>query len=215
MNHRLLAAAAAALELQISEQQQSSFELLLQELLRWNKRINLTAITNPDEVTVKHLIDSLQLVPLLQTGEHLLDIGSGAGFPALVMAVMRPDCMISSIDAVGKKISFQRHISRLLKLDNLQPLHGRAELLADKQPGSFDLVVSRAFSSLAFFVKLALPLVRQGGRIISMRSAGASNEVDQSRELLVELSMFTEPAITYSLPLQMGSRSLVILRKGL
>lgn len=215
MNSRLLAAAAAELGLQISEQQYQACELLLQELLRWNERINLTAITNPDEMTVKHLIDSLQLVPLLQAGEHLLDIGSGAGFPALVLAVMRPDCRISSIDAVGKKIIFQRHIARLLQLNNVQPLHGRVEKLAVEQPGCFNLVTSRAFSNLMFFAKQAESLVCQGGKIISMRSAGGGNEVEQNREQLVELKLLPESVVNYRLPLQMGDRSLIILRRSL
>lgn len=214
MNRRLLAAAATELGLQISDQQYQAFELLLQELLRWNKRINLTAITNPDEMTVKHLIDSLQLVPLLQAGEHLLDIGSGAGFPALVLAIMRPDCRISSLDAVGKKISFQRHISRLLKLDNLQPLHGRAERMAVERPGCFNLVASRAFSSLLFFAKLALPLVCEGGSIISMRSADGVHEAEQNREQLLALGLQPKPVEMYRLPLQLGNRSLVILCKA-
>lgn len=214
MNRRLLESAGAEIGLQISEQQSKAFELLLHELLRWNKRINLTAITSPDEMTVKHLIDSLHLVPHLRHGEHLLDIGSGAGFPALVLAVMRPDCFVSSIDAVGKKVSFQRHIARLLKLDNLQPLHGRAEELAIKQPGSFDLVASRAFSSLILFAELTAPLVCQGGRIISMRSSGGANEAEQDREQLHALKLRTESVVNYGLPMQMGGRSLVILRKG-
>lgn len=214
MNRRLLAAATTELGLQISDQQYQAFELLLQELLHWNKRINLTAITNPDEMTVKHLIDSLQLVPLLQAGEHLLDIGSGAGFPALVLAIMRPDCRISSLDAVGKKISFQRHISRLLKLDNLQPLHDRAEHLAVMQPGSFTSVVSRAFSSLLFFGKLALPLVCEGGSVISMRSADGAHEAEQNQEQLLALGLQLKTVEMYRLPLQLGSRSLVILCKA-
>lgn len=213
MNRNLLATAAAELGLQIDEQQMAAFALLLQELVRWNRQINLTAITKPDAMTVKHLIDSLHLVPQLQQGEHLLDIGSGAGFPALVLAVMRPDCRISSIDAVAKKISFQKHCARLLKLENFQALHGRVEQLALQQPEQFDLVVSRAFSSLELFAELGLPLTRPGGRIISMRSAEGEQEQQQLADHLQQLGLQPEPCIRYRLPLQMGMRSLIILRK--
>lgn len=214
VNRNLLAAAAAELGMQIDEQQMAAFALLLQELVRWNRQINLTAITKPDAMTVKHLIDSFHLVPQLQQGEHLLDIGSGAGFPALVLAIMRPDCRISSIDAVAKKVSFQRHCARLLRLENVQALHGRVEQLALQQPEQFDLVVSRAFSSLELFVDLGLPLVRPGGRIISMRSAEGEHEQQQFADRLLQLGLQSEPCIRYRLPQQMGMRSLVILCKA-
>lgn len=214
MNRSLLESAADKLGLLISEQQYQAFELLLKELLRWNRQINLTAITKDDAMTVKHLIDSLHLVPLLQQGEQLLDIGSGAGFPALVVAIMRPDCQISSIDAVTKKISFQKHCVRLLKLENLRAVHGRVEQLAVEQPAAFDLVTSRAFSSLELFVDLGLPLVRQGGRIISMRSAEGEQELQQLSERFQLLGLQPEPCQSYRLPMKMGERSLVILRKA-
>ena len=214
MNRSLLESAAAKLGLLISEQQYQAFELLLKELLRWNRQINLTAITKDDAMTVKHLIDSLHLVTLLQQGEQLLDIGSGAGFPALVVAIMRPDCQISSIDAVAKKISFQKHCARLLKLENLRAVHGRVEQLAVEQAAAFDLVTSRAFSSLELFVDLGLPLVRQGGRIISMRSAEGGQELQQLSERFRLLGLQPEPCQSYRLPMKMGERSLVILRKA-
>ena len=214
MNRNLLAAAAAELGLQIDEQQMAAFALLLQELVRWNRQINLTAITKPDAMTVKHLIDSFHLVPQLQQGEHLLDIGSGAGFPALVLAIMRPDCRISSIDAVAKKVSFQRHCARLLRLENVQALHGRVEQLALQQPEQFDLVVSRAFSSLELFVDLGLPLVRPGGRMVSMRGVEGEQELQQLLEQFGLVGLQPEPCQNYRLPQQMGMRSLVILCKA-
>ena len=214
MNRSLLEAAGAELGLQISEQQCKAFELVLHELLRWNRQINLTAITRPDAMIVKHLIDSLQLVPHLHHGEQLLDIGSGAGFPALVLAIMRPDCHISSIDAVAKKISFQKHCGRLLNLKNLQALHGRVEQLALEKPGTFDQVTSRAFSNLEAFIRLALPLVRPGGRIVAMRSGEGEQEVQRLVETMQMLGLHAEATISYHLPLQMGYRNLVMLRKA-
>ncbi|WP_281185410.1 16S rRNA (guanine(527)-N(7))-methyltransferase RsmG [Trichlorobacter lovleyi] len=214
MNRELLTKAVAELNLELTEQQYGACELLLQELLRWNKKINLTAITGRDEMTIKHLIDSLHLVPELRPGDRILDVGSGAGFPALVLAIVRPDCLITSIDAVGKKISFQKHIGRLLKLTNLEPLHGRVELLAVDRSGEFDLVTSRAFSSLELFVELAAPLVSVGGRLVSMRGIDGEQEVGLLKESFAAAGLRVEPAVNYRLPLKMGGRSLVIMRKA-
>ncbi len=213
MKRKLLIGATSELGLRISDAQIHACEQLLQELSRWNKRINLTAITKPEEMTVKHLVDSLQLVPLLTEGARVLDIGSGAGFPAIVLAIMRPDCQISSIDAVSKKISFQKHVGRLLQLENLLPRHGRVEELAQMQPDYFDLVTSRAFSSLEQFCRLAYPLTRSGGRILSMRSGGGVHELRQLQTGLELLGLSPEQTLTYSLPLNLGQRSLIILRK--
>lgn len=214
MNRELLTAAVAKLGLELAEQQYKACELLLQELLRWNKQINLTAITGRDEMTVKHLIDSLYLVPELKPGERILDIGSGAGFPALVLAIARPDCLITSIDAVGKKISFQKHIGRLLKLNNFEPLHGRVELLATNRPAGFSLVTSRAFSSLELFIRLAAPLVSTSGRMISMRGADGEQEAFRLQEAITAAEFVLEPTVAYCLPMKMGERSLVIIRKA-
>ncbi|MCE1226703.1 MAG: 16S rRNA (guanine(527)-N(7))-methyltransferase RsmG [Geobacteraceae bacterium] len=213
MNRELLNKAVAKLDLELTEQHYEACGLLLQELLRWNKKINLTAITGPDDMTVKHLIDSLHLVPEIKTGERILDIGSGAGFPALVLAIARPDCLISSIDAVGKKISFQKHISRLLKLTNFEALHGRVEVLANDRSAGFDLVTSRAFSSLELFVSLASPLVSATGKMISMRGADGQQEAICLQESIAAAGFVLEPTLSYCLPMKMGERSLVIMRK--
>ena len=214
MNRELLNKAAAKLDLELTEQQYDACGVLLQELLRWNKKINLTAITGRDEMTIKHLIDSLHLVPQLRPDDRILDIGSGAGFPALVLAIARPDCLITSVDAVGKKISFQKHICRLLKLTNLEPLHGRVELLATDRAGEFSLVTSRAFSSLDLFVELAAPLVSTAGRLISMRGADGEKEAKQQQDQIQLVGFTLEPSIIYRLPHKMGERSLVTMRKG-
>jgi 16S rRNA (guanine527-N7)-methyltransferase len=213
VNRELLVKSVKGLDLELTAQQFDACEILLQELLRWNKKINLTAITGRDEMTVKHLIDSLYLVPEFKPGDRVLDIGSGAGFPALVLAIARPDCLVTSIDAVGKKISFQKHISRLLKLTNLVALHGRVEVLAVERSAEFNLVASRAFSSLSQFLSLAAPLPSVGGRLISMRGSNGEQEASQLLDEVTAAGFVVEPAVSYCLPMKMGERSLVIMRK--
>ncbi len=215
MNHMLLDFAAKGLKLNLTDSQFNSFNLLLAELARWNRKINLTAIKDDDEITGKHLIDSLYLAPELQAAQHMLDVGSGAGFPALVIAIARPDCLITSIDAVGKKISFQKHVSRILKLDNFEALHGRVEELAKNRQNCFELVVSRAFSSLALFFSTCGMLVCNGGKLISMRGPDAEHELQDLQEKIKSAGFISETAIKYQLPNNIGKRTLVRLRKEL
>lgn len=158
----------------------------LEELLRWNRHHNLTAITDPREAVEKHLLDALTLLPHLEPGARLLDLGSGAGLPGLALKIVRPDLDVVSIDAVAKKISFQRHIIRRLTLAGMRAEARRIETLAEDPAfaGSFDLVVFRALGRLMDFLPLALPCRNASGSIIAMKGPGGEEELPAVRELL-------------------------------
>src|SRR5438874_5200493 len=131
-----------------------------QELLDWNTRMNLTAITDPDEVLSKHFLDSLSLLQVYdQPRTRLLDIGSGAGFPGLPLKIMRPSWHVTLLEATGKKVKFLQHIIETLQLQNIEAIHGRAEELAHQQQcrASFDLVTARAVASLPTLLEYAAP----------------------------------------------------------
>jgi len=214
LNRELLDISIKELKINLTKSQCDSFSTLFEELGRWNSRINLTAIKDDDDMTIKHLIDSLHLVPEVSKAKDMLDVGSGAGFPAIVIAIARPDCQITSIDTVGKKISFQKHISRLLKLDNFRPLHGRVEEFSGNQLNGFDLVVTRAFSSLSHFFSVCSVLVSNGGRLISMRGPDAENELQDLQEKIKAAGFMPEPTIKYRLPNNTGERTLIRLRNN-
>ena len=154
-----LAEGIAALCLDLSVETQEKLAGFLALLVRWNKVYNLTAIRDPDEMITHHLLDSLAVLPLLQKSAlarrhdsyYLADIGSGAGLPGLVLAIARPDWMITSVEAVEKKTAFQRQAKIELDLGNVSIYCGRVEDLQK----SFDATISRAFASLADFVCLA------------------------------------------------------------
>src|SRR5947208_10514903 len=139
------------LHLQLSEHQ---FEQLLrycQELLDWNTRINLTAITDPEEVWLKHFLDSLSLLSVYDKPQtRLLDIGSGAGFPGLPLKIVRPGWQVVLLEATGKKVTFIQHVIETLHLKGVVAVHGRAEEFAHKQEyrATFDVVTARAVASL-------------------------------------------------------------------
>jgi 16S rRNA (guanine527-N7)-methyltransferase len=193
----------------LSEEQMDSFELFASELKKWNRKVNLTSICKDIDIAVKHIIDSIIFTAGVHDADHVLDIGSGAGIPAIPLKIMKPDARVVSVDAVGKKIFFQRHIARLLALKNFEALHTRVEDLQSTHAGRFDVITSRAFSKLDVFVALAAPLLKSGGRMIAMKGPSVENEYDLVEDEL-RLSGFEISSIeSYTLPMNKGERSLV------
>lgn len=169
---------------------QSQMELLAAhaaELLRWNRKTNLTAITDSEELAVKHILDSLAVLSELPLNARLLDIGSGGGFPGLVVKILRPDLSVTLIDAVRKKAGFLSHTIRMLGLSGVSALHVRAETLATEaqHQREFDVIVCRALCDLYTFVGMALPLLAPGGKLIAYK--GRRSEIE------TELARFSSP----------------------
>lgn len=148
-------------------------------LLKWNKVYNLTAIRSPQEVITHHLLDSLAVLPHLAHVGRLVDVGSGGGLPGVVLAIVRPELTVSSIETVGKKASFQQQAKIELGLANFGVLNKRVEQVrADALPGgAAEGVISRAFSSLADFVGLSGHLVAEGGALYAMKGVNPAGEV--------------------------------------
>ncbi|BCR02947.1 ribosomal RNA small subunit methyltransferase G [Desulfuromonas versatilis] len=212
----LLAGQLTALGLEVEPQAQERLLQFLDELLRWNRRINLTAITDPEEGIEKHLVDSLTLLPLLQERERLLDLGSGGGFPGIPCLLARPGLQVTTVDAVQKKIHFQRHVARLLGTRGLQPLHCRAEDLPRVlgEDGRFDLVVSRAFTSLGGFLALGLPCLAQGGRLVAMKGAEGRQELDHAQPEIASLGLVCSELRELELPLSRARRTLLVFERA-
>ena len=153
-------------------------------LLEWNQSFNLTAITNPRELAVKHYVDSA--IPLMAVPAHasLLDIGSGAGFPGIPLKILNPKLRVVLIDASRKKISFLNHFIRLSGLVDIEARHIRAENMGgqDNLAPKFDVIISRAFSKLEQFLALARPLVASSGIIIAMKGKATRAEIETVRQ---------------------------------
>lgn len=144
-------------------------------LAKWNKVHNLTAVRDPEEMVTLHLLDSLSVLPHVLPG-RLLDVGSGAGLPGIVLAICRPDLQVTTIDAVQKKASFMRQAKAELQIDNLQVVAGRVEQLKPETP--FDTVISRAFSEIALFVKLTKHLIAEDGLWLAMKGQMPQEELE-------------------------------------
>jgi 16S rRNA (guanine527-N7)-methyltransferase len=201
----------AEIGMSISEDHIKSFEQFTAELKKWNRKVNLTSICKDSDIAVKHIIDSLVFATYVNNADHVLDIGSGAGIPAILLKIVKPDVSVVSVDAVGKKILFQRHVARLLALKDFEALHSRVEDLHSTHAGRFDVITSRAFSSLEKFIAMAAPLLKSGGRIIAMKGPTVDNEFDQAGNELRVSGFEISSVETYTLPMTKGERSLVTI----
>lgn len=209
----LLAAGSRALGLSLSAGQLKDLDLLAEELKRWNRKINLTSITDDEGIALKHLVDALTLLKVVRGPGRLLDLGSGGGFPCIPVKVAVPDLEVVSVDSVVKKISFQKQAARLLKLEGFLALHARGESLADAYGNSCDWVVSRAFSDIPTFVGMALPLLKREGRIVAMKGPGGAQEAEEAREYLDRVEVRLESMEEFLLPGSIEQRSLLTFVK--
>ena len=205
---------ATALGLSLSEHEIRSFELYASELRKWNSKVNLTAITKDAEVAVKHFVDSLSLAPYLKAEDRLLDIGSGAGLPTIPLKIIRPDISMTSVDAVAKKIHFQRHIIRLLNLQHIEVIHARIENLHATHAHAFNIITSRAFTRLDRFVELAAPLLADDGMLIAMKGRQAEGEIAESDDAVSKHGFVITSVHHYTLPYNMGERVLTFLKRS-
>ena len=167
----MLAQAIDELGLTLSAQQQRTLLLYLDQLLLWNKAYNLTAITDPVEALIKHIIDCLAIITHLPSGS-LLDIGTGAGLPAVIIAICQPERQCTALDSNQKKIRFIKQISSELGLSNMHPIASRIEA----HEASYEVVTSRAFASLIDFVEVAQPRLAENGYLCAMKGKAPSDE---------------------------------------
>ena len=204
---------ARELGIQIDEAVTAQFSDYACELLTWNRKINLTAITNPRDIAIKHFVDSLAPAGCIPDGARLLDIGSGAGFPGIPLKILKPSISVLLIDSVRKKINFLKHVLRILGLENIEARQIRTEnlLKGTGQATSFDVIISRALSDLPPFVKSALPLLAKQGTIIAMKGKVDQKELDAVRADAPE-DQYSLEVERYKLPSIRAPRSIVILK---
>lgn len=210
---KLFGRGLAELGVTLTSSELGRFYQLAAELVKWSRKINLTAIRGEEDIVVKHFLDSLTLLRALGARGSLLDIGSGGGFPALPVKIARHDLQVVSVDAVEKKIIFQRHAARLLGLNHFDALHVRGEELAGKYAGQFDWVVSRAFSDIPTFVRMALPLIKESGKIVAMKGRGGRDEAHAAELPLADMGVRVTEIMEFVLPISGDARSLVVVER--
>ena len=201
------------LGLELNGLQLEQLLLYQQELLDWNSRFNLTAITDPEEVLFRHFLDSLSLLMAYDRPEaRLLDIGAGAGFPGLALKIVRPQWHVTLLEATNKKVLFLRHMIEILQLTGIEAVHGRAEELAHKAEyrASFDVVTARAVASLPTLLEYAAPFCRVGGRIILPKKGELVEELAHGKRAARQVGAVLKDDVPVTLPgLEDGRRLLV------
>ena len=182
---------ARALGLNLTTAQIDLFGLYLERLRDWSLTANLTSITGPEDIQLKHFVDSLTVTRMLppEGSLRLLDVGSGAGFPGMPLKIARNALSLFLLDSIGKKTRFLEHLTRDLGLEDVTVLTGRAETLARREDlrESFDFVVSRAVAPLSTLLEFTLPFCRVGGKVVAQKITSYKNEPGDFRHALSEL----------------------------
>ncbi len=199
-------------EIVLNEKQAENFSDYAKELIRWNKKMNLTTITTPVDIAIKHFIDSLMILRLCPHDTSLLDIGSGAGFPGIPIKIVRNDIKVSLIESSGKKTSFLRNIIRMLKLSGIKAFDIRAEAAKDITDFSynFDAVVCRSFASFLNFLKIAPYFIKKQGIIIAFKGKNFKAELKEAIPLYPDFNFNT---YEYKLPVLNHKRAVIVGRK--
>ena len=196
----------------LSKEQESQFDKYFSMLVETNKVMNLTAITEENEVLVKHFLDSAIPEKLIKENSTVVDVGSGAGFPALPLKIVRPDLEICMVDSLNKRINFLNEVVTELKLTKVSAIHARAEDFAKTNREKFDVAVARAVAPLNTLVEYLLPLVRVGGQAIIYKSAKLDEELSKSATAIKILGAQVEKIENFTLENDI-ERNILVLKK--
>lgn len=215
---QLVDGAQRLLGLTLTPRQQQAFELYKKELLAWNARFNLTAITDAEGVQIRHFLDSLSCLLAINdfgAGLSLVDVGTGAGFPGLPLKILHPTLRVTLVEATGKKTEFLRHIVDLLELRHVTVVHARAEQVGQdpQHREAYDWVTARAVSALPTLAEYMLPLCRLGGYCLAQKGEDAAAEVSSAETALYLLGGQLNRLVPVELPGLAETRHLVVIDK--
>ena len=201
----------------IDEKSAVVIEALCKHMAEVNDQMNLTAITDDEGVILKHIVDSVAIVPFIDNGARVVDVGCGGGFPTLPLAILRPDASILGLDSVTKKVNYVKDTASLLRLDNVETSNARAEVLGQDKlwRESFDVACARGVGRLNLLCELCLPLVKVGGCFIAMKALSAGEELDEAQNAIKILGGCVEKVFDYALTngSEELSRTIIVIRK--
>lgn len=199
----------------INEEQANKFYKYMELLLEWNEKMNLTAITEPDEVILKHFIDSITVEKYINKEAKIIDVGTGAGFPGIPLSIIRNDLNITLMDSLNKRIKFLDEVVEKNNLINVDTVHSRAEELARNSDyrEKFDVATSRAVASLNVLLEYMVPFIKVGGYCICMKGSNVDEELDNAKKALNVLNCKVEKVERFNLPGSDYGRNIIIIKK--
>lgn len=215
IDRQQLAREAAQFDIVLTREQLDQFSCYAALLVEWNQKINLTAITNPQQIVIKHFIDSALMLNayVLPSGAAVIDVGTGAGFPGVVAKIVRPDIQLTLLDSLNKRVRFLEEVSKKLGQENVC-VHGRAEELGQSAVyrEAFDVACARAVSHMRELSEYCLPFVKKEGQFIALKGADVQQEISESKGAIKKLGGGIIEVKSYVLP-DASKRNIVLVKK--
>ncbi|XJZ27326.1 16S rRNA (guanine(527)-N(7))-methyltransferase RsmG [Bacillota bacterium Lsc_1132] len=201
----------------LNSRQLEQFEIYYETLVEWNEKMNLTAITDKEEVYLKHFYDSVTAAFYFDFSKpiRLCDVGAGAGFPSIPLKIVFPHIEVSIVDSLNKRITFLNHLAKVLKLEKVHFIHDRAEALGvhSQHRETYDVVTARAVARMSVLSELCLPLVKVGGYFLALKAAQANEELAIGQKAISLLGGKLKDSFTFTLPLEESERTIFIIQK--
>lgn len=203
------------IQLNVNDEVLNKFLVYMTNLLEWNEKINLTAITDEDDIILKHFIDSLTILEYIPEKSNVIDVGTGAGFPGIPLKIVREDINMTLMDSLNKRITFLNEIINKLGLKKINAIHSRAEELAKipEHREKYDIAVSRAVANLSTLSEYMIPFVKVGGKCICMKGSNIEEELKTAKNAIKELGGEIEKVINFKLPDSDNERNIIIIKK--
>lgn len=201
------------IDIELKDKKVEKFYEYMNLLLEWNKKINLTAITEPNEVILKHFIDSATIAKYIENDMRVVDVGTGAGFPGIPLNIIYNKANYILVDSLNKRINFLNEVINNLQLENINTVHSRIEDFGKNNKEKFDIAMSRAVASLNILLEYLLPLVKVGGICICMKGSNIKEEIENSNKALEVLGGKIEKIEEIILPDSDIVRNIIIVRK--
>lgn len=201
------------INIKLEDKQIEEFYNYMNLLLEWNERINLTAITEPIEVILKHFVDSATIIKYIEDNKKIVDVGTGAGFPGIPLNIINSKSSYTLVDSLNKRINFLNEVINSLQLNNINTIHSRIEDFGRNNKERFDIATSRAVASLNILLEYLLPLVKIGGICICMKGSNVKEEIENASKALEILGGKIEKVEKIILPDSDIERNIVIVKK--
>lgn len=218
MNPEEFRTAVLEMGLALDEKQMAQYARYYELLVEWNEKINLTAITERDEVYLKHFYDSITLglhTGVLEGEITLCDVGAGAGFPSIPLKIAFPNIKVTIVDSLNKRINFLELLFKELGLEGVRCYHDRAETFGQNPDhrAAYDIVTARAVARLSVLSELCVPLVKKGGYFVAMKAASSQEELDDAKAAIATLGGKVEEDYAFELPKEEGERHIILIKK--